>query len=364
MKRKILFLFLLTFMFIGVANASGTAFSPSGISINVDITESGTNKICVKDDCPKAKNIKMKVTGLPENLAGAYLLFGNEEGGATTCAGDGSNSAFVNDTDPNFPSSYKNIAVNTSGGLEVGVVSITNNWFLWIGFDYANIFYLDSDGCHYSSASVSVERRALDSYDKRYTVKFDNKNLILGINYPFGTNANYTYTMHTKIGPLNDELTHSVISTSASLDSLSDVIIYGITDTNAVTVDYTSYETLVTSTGGGISKDISSLSVEENKLYYVYTYYDLTPEVSNIGGHDLRELSGVNIAIGRADGTLELADAALYKQAVDPGENPDPGPGTVPNPSTGLTIGIVGMLLFLGAVLILFKNSKRKFYKI
>jgi len=333
MKNKFLFIILLAFIFVGVVNADTT--SPTGVSgdsfrVTAEIVTSGTRP-----------SLKMTVTaGIPDSseVELAYALFSTSATGATTYPSD-----IV--TDNNDFTKYK--TVNVTGLGDDKVITVANSWLV-TNYDYVNIFYKKTDGTfYYTNSAVHIERPSLKIDGSKYRVTLDTEGKVLTVlpGFPVDNCSGCDVNIEVKIGQITsaDAILADALVEYAQNSSSGDVY---------------------TTSNLGDGKITYSTTIEDGKYYYIYMHY------KNENGKTYYNTEDALLAKGGSNGLLALVDG--QHGAADPGDEPQPDQpdqpgepdGPVENPYTGLSVGIVGMLLFAAGMVILLVTNKRKMYRI
>ena len=340
MKNKFLFIILLAFIFVGVVNADTT--SPTGVSgdsfrVSAEIV-SGS----------KGPSLQMKVTaGIPDSseVELAYALFSTSATGATTYPGG------TIETDNNDFTKYK--TVNVMGIGVDKIITVSNSWLV-TNYDYVNIFYKKTDGTYYyTNSAVHIERPNLRVNNSKYTIIFSSSEKKMNIvpNFPYvelaeGEEIPPVPILDVKMAPV--ELFENTITPDALLEYAEGNTVFQQLESN----------------GGAGLVDYSSVTIEKDKLYYIYVSFKNSNSLSYYHTEE------AILAVGSDNGLLALANG--QHGAVDPGDDPQPDQpdqpgepdGPIENPYTGLSVGIVGMLLFAAGMVILLVTNKRKMYKI
>ena len=347
--KKLLFSILLCFVFIGVVSAEEYVHTFEASTVNVAITEiSGPSLKMVISGLPSSTSFdSINVLFVDSATAGYGTISTNADGCATSSL------------------SYDNNDFNkwhTAGhsGYDLGEVNNPSFIYPFKKYGYVYVMYSVYESgkhqCYVTNKAVQINKPELKAINARYTVAFSGANLSVTKLFPYV--AKGSYNMKTKIGLItNDSIIEKLKNGDASV--YSEIVTYAksASDSDSFVLTYLDNA----SSAGQI--DVSKLSL--NGIYFIYTYFENTT--------DLREIDGITIAQaqrGSSSTVLETdptkIDYSLYSgshEAVNPpaeepsGENPT-------NPSTGLTISIGALLLFLISILIITKKSSRKFYRV
>ena len=345
MKNKILFIFMLCFIFIGVVNADVTTFDASGVTATV--TESTNNN--------GKPTMTVKMTGLPDaGNASWYALFVDSENASYGTISSCSDSAI--DFNNNEPNKWHGMG---TGSMMDGTITSTDFLYAYRNYGYVYIFYYSAvtSTCQISNKAIKVNKPELKALNSRYTISFSGANLNVTKLFPYYEAGKFDMT--TKIGVVTDTNIITKLS-NGDASAYSDVLSFAKSDSSAAFS--LKYKDNASSFGS-----IDTSKIEINKIYYIYTSFDNKTE--------LRDIDGITIAQGKtgeSSSYLEL-DATKIDYtlaggsshgAVDPGDS-NPPPSNVPdNPGTGLTLSIGALVLFLVGIIVLTMKSKRKFYRV
>ncbi|MBR6133246.1 MAG: hypothetical protein IKQ29_00855 [Bacilli bacterium] len=354
MKNKLLFIFMLCFIFIGVVSADTgmlSTFDASGVTAIVSELTDNNGK----------PQMKVKLNGLPDGGASSnwYALFVDSETASYGTIPTNENSCVASslDRDDNVPNKWHGMG---AGAAVDGTITGTTFAYAYKNYGYVYVLYYYSSGsntlCKISSKAIKVDKPELKAINSRYSISFSGANLSVTKLFPYYEAGLFDLT--TKIGVItNTDIITKLSNGDAS--AYNDILSFAKSDSNAAFS--LKYKDNASSFGS-----IDTSKIEINKIYYIYTSFDNKTE--------LRDIDGITIAQGKtgeSSSYLEL-DATKIDYtlaggsshgAADPGDsNP---PSNVPdNPGTGLTLSIGAMVLFLIGIIVLTMKSKRKFYRV
>ncbi len=344
MKRNIIFLFLLSFIFVGVVKADGlTTFDTSSLTVNVSEITDNNGK----------PQLKIQLGNYPDVGGASWrALFVDSENASYGTISSCSELPF----DDNDPSKWH--SMGTAVAMD-GTIVGASLFYAYRNYNYIYFYYNDPvlSACHITSKAIKFNKPELKAINSRYGISFSGANLNVTKLFPYYEGGRFDLT--TKIGVITDSAIITKLS-SGDASAYNDVLTHAKGDSSATfTLNYKDNATTFGS--------IDTTKIEINKIYYIYTSFDNKTV--------LRDIDGITIAQGKqgeSSSYLELDPSKIdytlaggdSHGAADPGDS-NPPPSNVPdNPGTGLTLGIGAMVLFLVGIIVLTIKSKRKFYRV
>ena len=348
MKRRVLFLFVLLFLLVGIVKAEGTAFNTSGFSVSANINNNN--------------DIYMKVTGFTmvgntarydnNELSVAYAMFSKTNTKITSCP-----ASFPTPTQYDI-SAYKTI--NFTASDDFGKLVIFNDWYALDEYKYVYIYFkiINSGGCYYSENPLTVNKTYSEiSVQNRYNVAVDNAGAMSFTPlFPYDKSNDVSpVELTVKIGKItNSSIIAGLKTGNASI--YNTLLDYAKNDSSGVPYNNVHNR-------GSDKLQYSNNTIKADELYYVYTRYSDASYVNT---------DGINVFQGTSDGKLKASinyDSVKGAVPVDEDDEqpktPDkPTDGPVENPDTGWFGGIVGMIAFMAVIVALSLTSKKKIYRI
>jgi len=271
-------------------------------------------------------------------------------------------------------------------------LNVYNLWMFVDGYDTFMFGFYVGNTC-YKSTILNIDRSTyinnnLPPVNERYTIYPDafvdgfvhvndetvaDRGIDIDSMYPYDND-----NLQIKYGLIKDMLILDDLKNDVS-GVYERVIEYAKNDSNGTTFDH-----IIVNNGYDIY-DYSDIDVEKNAIYYFYIKYkDHGRQSYNFHNTDgIVILQGTDSDNPRFTNTVDYSKMsnALYAVAPDTsvnnGENNtlennnnennngnNKQTGTVVNPSTGLSIGIIGICLLLIVIVLINKYNKKKLYKL
>lgn len=320
MKKKILILLLiigLTFSFVQNVSASDET-DINSFTIDVEAT-TGT----------VLSELTIKVNGKFEENSNYYLKFVNEGDSKPT----------------NIPKKSSDVGVDRKDitkwkSIVSSEVSISEDWYLLNGYDYAYILKCNSTSCTLSDKPLKVNRPALPELSKRYQIYLFNGEAEFSV-YPYFpySGQNGSHEINVKIGRISDKnLLYKIYKNeTGALKSLMD---YAKDDSGTV---YTCNDEKCS----GVK--IDNMDLVNGEYYYLYTNYKNDDEL-------YRDLSDITIAQARAGVLSNDLEWNFDNDVTDTSNNT-----VTKNPSTNSeNVALITVLLFVILSVIGFSTMKLK----
>lgn len=369
MKKRLLFIGLLLFAFMGRAMAGEyiTTYELTNEKLVIENGVSGDRMV-----------FQLKGQNLPANGLGYYLYL-------VKSPTDPFNNSLLTESDSNGCVPPSSALYNVDGLIRLdtnnqNVAAITERWYLYKEYNYARIVYTEKVDnkvyCRVSTGTVAIDKEGQGVLPKRnemfsFFLNVTNTDLDIYYKYPAietGQTHQFKINAVTKIGLVTD----NTLLGKLSLDfdgNIGELITYAKNDNTNVIFNETKELDDGSVKYAGVGTAISE-KINPDGIYYVYN--TLTSDEV-----ELRNLDGVTLAkADLKDGIYRLyawsdfeGEDFDYKGSVDPlpdapaSEQPA-GSGTVENPKTGMFIGFVGLFAISIAILILLIKNKKQFFKI